>query len=153
MKFDTQNLKVSIFARKEPAPLDDESMHQLVLMFEQLDEYSFEANADLDVYVNFPNHYLDADQVDDLKELTQFTGCKIKSHSFTMLLIQTAQGKLITVHFNGSFLNGSFMKDVAVAMAESEFKKNNKYSNETGKDDDSADDDEEHFSLTQEINF
>ena len=154
MKFDTENLKVNIFARKEPAPLDDESMHQLVLMFERLDAYSFEANADLDVYVNFPNHYLDADQVDDLKELAQFTGCKIKSYSFTMLLVQTPQGKLITIHFNGSFLNGSFMNDVAAAMAkdnEREFKINN---NTTGRDDDNDDDDDDgRFSLTQEINF
>ena len=123
----------------------------LVLMFEQLDAYSFEANADLDVYVNFPNHYLDADQVDDLKELAQFTGCKIKSYSFAMLLIQTPQGKLITVHFNGSFMNGSFMKDVTAAMAADnrEFKNNNT----SGTDDSDDDDGEEHFSLTQEINF
>ena len=146
-KFDTNNMKINIFARKKAAPLDEESMHQLILMFDRIGDYSLEVDSDLDVYVNFPNFYLTAEQVQDLKELTHFSGCKIASFTTGMLLIRTVAGKFITVRFNGSFLNGAFMTDVAAIDNENTTTNNNK----TGKDEDS--DDEGNFSLTQEINF
>ena len=142
-EFSTDEMKVSIFVRSgKMTPLLDECVHQLIDLINFLGDRSSEMNQNLELFVNFPNHYLPAAEACEIKWMIECIGLKFVNASPTgTLLIETGEGKTIAIHFHGGFLNG-FMSGYD--------EKNN---NKASKEDDDDEDDDGHFSLTQEINF